>query len=106
MLKIRAIRINLYFYKSFKFMKKTKDNINNESPTKIEKIYQKKTQIEHILIRPDTYIGTVDAQEEKLWVYDETQDKFINKTIKYVPGLYKIFDEILINAADNYHRKS
>jgi DNA topoisomerase-2 len=25
---------------------------------KIEEIYQKKTQLEHILLRPDTYIGT------------------------------------------------
>ena len=28
----------------------------------------------------------------------------IYKKIKYVPGLYKIFDEILVNAADNFHR--
>ena len=32
------------------------------SPTKnsVEKIYQKKTQLEHILLRPDTYIGSVE----------------------------------------------
>lgn len=24
----------------------------------VEKIYQKKSQLEHILLRPDTYIGT------------------------------------------------
>jgi DNA topoisomerase II len=28
----------------------------------------------------------------------------LQKRIKYVPGLYKIFDEILVNAADNYQR--
>ena len=28
----------------------------------------------------------------------------MQKKIKYVPGLYKIFDEILVNAADNYQR--
>ena len=95
------LRINFNFYFHFKFMKKTKES---ESPNKIEKMYQKKTQIEHILIRPDTYIGTVDMQEEKLWAYDENQDKFVNRTISYVPGLYKIFDEILVNASDNYHR--
>lgn len=27
----------------------------------IEKIYQKKTQLEHILLRPDTYIGKIFA---------------------------------------------
>ncbi len=26
------------------------------------------------------------------------------RTIKFVPGLYKIFDEILVNAADNRQR--
>lgn len=33
----------------------------------------------------------------------DSQDKnFVHKEIEYVPGLYKIFDEILVNAADNY----
>ena len=26
----------------------------------IEQMYQKKTQLEHILLRPDTYIGSVE----------------------------------------------
>jgi len=30
----------------------------------------------------------------------------VNKEINYVPGLYKIFDEILVNAADNKQRDS
>jgi len=32
---------------------------------KIEEIYQKKTQLEHILLRPDTYIGIVQIQNLK-----------------------------------------
>lgn len=28
----------------------------------------------------------------------------MQRKIKYIPGLYKIFDEILVNAADNYQR--
>jgi DNA topoisomerase-2 len=27
---------------------------------------------------------------------------FEEREIEYVPGLYKIFDEIVVNAADNY----
>ena len=27
----------------------------------VERIYQKKTQLEHILLRPDTYIGSVET---------------------------------------------
>ncbi|EEA06619.1 DNA gyrase/topoisomerase IV, A subunit family protein [Cryptosporidium muris RN66] len=66
----------------------------------VEERYQKKTQIEHILLRPDTYIGSIEYHEQSLWVWDEINNKMVYKLINYVPGLYKIFDEILVNAAD------
>jgi DNA topoisomerase-2 len=31
-------------------------------------------------------------------------NKMMEKDVTYVPGLYKIFDEILVNAADNKQR--
>jgi DNA topoisomerase-2 len=37
-------------------------------------------------------------------VWDEKTQKIVNRSISYVPGLYKIFDEILVNAADNIQR--
>lgn len=70
----------------------------------IEKTYQKKSQLEHILLRPDTYIGSVEKVSELMWVYDSETDSMVQKQIEYVPGLYKIFDEILVNAADNKQR--
>ncbi|XP_017754472.1 PREDICTED: DNA topoisomerase 2 [Eufriesea mexicana] len=70
----------------------------------IEGIYQKKSQLEHILLRPDTYIGSVEPVTEMMWIYDKEKELMIQKEIKYVPGLYKIFDEILVNAADNKQR--
>lgn len=39
-----------------------------------------------------------------MWVYDSATEKLINREVSYVPGLYKIFDEILVNAADNKQR--
>ena len=42
-----------------------------------------------------------------MWVWDEDGDgsgKMVFRDISYVPGLYKIFDEILVNAADNKQR--
>lgn len=35
-----------------------------------------------------------------------TEDRlnFILKEVEYIPALYKIFDEVLVNAADNYQR--
>ncbi|KAF8750223.1 hypothetical protein HU200_012478 [Digitaria exilis] len=68
----------------------------------IEEMYQKKTQLEHILLRPDTYIGSVEKHTQALWVYEG--GAMVNRPVTYVPGLYKIFDEILVNAADNKQR--
>lgn len=88
----------------------------------IEDIYKRKTQLEHILLRPSTYIGSVDPHTEvkilrfplfrpqnftffqNMWVYDIESEKLVVKSITYVPGLYKIFDEIVVNAADNKQR--
>ncbi|CAO2834644.1 unnamed protein product [Amaranthus hypochondriacus] len=70
----------------------------------IEDIYQKKTQLEHILLRPDTYIGSTEKLQDTLWTYISITDDMSLKQITYVPGLYKIFDEILVNAADNKQR--
>lgn len=36
-----------------------------------------------------------------MWVLDMNEKKIVQREISYVPGLYKIFDEILVNAADN-----
>eukprot|EP00927_Polykrikos_kofoidii_P048835 TRINITY_DN43028_c0_g1_i1.p1 TRINITY_DN43028_c0_g1~~TRINITY_DN43028_c0_g1_i1.p1 ORF type:complete len:1283 (-),score=282.07 TRINITY_DN43028_c0_g1_i1:225-4019(-) len=70
----------------------------------VEQIYQKKSQLEHILLRPDTYVGSIEHQQERMWIFDEAKQKMVQRDIKFVPGLYKIFDEILVNAADNFHR--
>nr|XP_020031912.1 DNA topoisomerase 2-alpha isoform X2 [Castor canadensis] len=80
-----------------------KKNEDAKKRLSVERIYQKKTQLEHILLRPDTYIGSVELVTQQMWVYDE--DIGINyREVTFVPGLYKIFDEILVNAADNKQR--
>lgn len=61
----------------------------------VERIYQRKTQLEHILLRPDTYVGSVEETTENMYVFDEEKKAIVKKSITYVPGLYKIFDEIL-----------
>lgn len=68
--------------------------------------YQKLTQLEHILKRPDTYIGSVEHTSEKMWVFNSETSQMEFRPVSFVPGLYKIFDEILVNAADNKVCKS
>lgn len=72
----------------------------------IEEKYVKQTQHEHIYKKPDTYIGSIESDDTELWVFNDVTDKIIKKVIKYVPGLYKIYDEILVNARDHAVRCS
>src|SRR6056300_1607716 len=59
---------------------------------------QKLTHVEHILKRPDSYVGPVSRVGEQYWVKEG--DGFEKKTVIYAPALLKIFDEILVNAID------
>ena len=42
------------------------------STSKLAKQYQKKTDREHILDAPDTYIGSVEENDNFGWVFDPT----------------------------------
>jgi len=59
---------------------------------------QKLTHVEHILKRPDSYVGPVSRIYEPYWVRED--DGFGKKMLAYSPALLKIFDEILVNAID------
>ncbi|KAJ3544854.1 hypothetical protein NM688_g5693 [Phlebia brevispora] len=63
--------------------------------------YQKLTQLEHVLKRPDSYIGSVEKITQHMWVWDSENKRMAQREITYVPGFFKIIDEILVNAADN-----
>ena len=66
--------------------------------------YQRKTDKQHILDNPDTYIGSVENVDSDMWVYDPESKRIVFKTIEYVPGLYKLFDEGIVNARDHVVR--
>lgn len=68
--------------------------------------YQKKTDKEHILDNPDTYIGSIENVEQTMYVYqgNETSHSFVEKTMMYNPGLFKLFDEGIVNCRDHYIR--
>jgi|UniRef100_A0A6C0JCB9 DNA topoisomerase-2 len=61
---------------------------------------QKLTHVEHVLKRPDSYVGPVDKTHESYWLLNNTNNNFQKKNISYSPALLKIFDEILVNAID------
>src|SRR5690349_10833874 len=64
----------------------------------VEDKYNKLELIDHILQRPGMYIGGTEEIESPMWIFED--NKIIKKNIKFVPGLFKIFDEIIVNAYD------
>lgn len=72
-----------------------------KSETTIAEKYIKLDPREHVLKRPNLYIGSVEEDTFNAWVVNDDNTKIIKKTVKYIPGLLKIFDEILVNAIDH-----
>jgi DNA topoisomerase-2 len=67
----------------------------------IEQIYKHKTPHEHILSEPDTYVSSIAPDDINMWVFDDATERFEYRNINIPPGLYKIFDEILVNTRDH-----
>ena len=64
--------------------------------------YQQKTDKQHILDNPDTYVGSIEEVESPSWIFsNECQDRIIEKNIQYIPGLFKLFDEGIVNCRDH-----
>lgn len=62
--------------------------------------YDMYNDIEHVLERSDTYIGSIEVETEKRWIYNEDTKRMERKTVTYCPGLEQCFMEILTNATD------
>jgi len=89
--------------------------------------YQKMTDREHILKKPDTYIGTIEPAETTEYVMDTavggspatngasdasadgasaTTTTLTRRGVTYIPGLYKLFDEGMVNMRDHVVRQA
>ena len=66
--------------------------------------YQQKTDKQHILDNPDTYIGSVEKVDSELWILNDSGDRIVEKNINYIPGLFKLFDEGIVNCRDHVVR--
>ncbi len=68
----------------------------------LAKQYQLKKQRQHILDAPDTYIGGIEADDVIDWTMDG--DTMKKKSFQFIPGLYKCFDEGIVNCRDHLIR--
>ena len=72
---------------------------------KIEEKYQQLSEVEHVLLRPGMWVGSIKDEERSCFVYDIDEEKMIIKDIVYAPAMLKLFDEVLSNSCDEYRRK-
>jgi DNA topoisomerase-2 len=66
--------------------------------------YVHKNEIDHVLDTPDTYIGSKEMVSEPMYVYQPDENRIVQKTLEWIPGLYKLFDEAIVNARDHIER--
>ena len=73
---------------------------NSNSQTDASK-YKKLTDKEHVLHAPDTYTGSMEPCNNELYCFDDTNNRIAEKNISYIPGLFKLFDEAIVNCRDH-----
>ena len=72
--------------------------------TDLAQTYQQKTDLEHIKDNPEVYIGSVEFVDGDVWIISADGSKIVLKNIKYIPGLFKLFDEGIVNSSDHFKR--
>ena len=76
------------------------------SKKSIEDQYKKLSDIEHVLLRPGRYLGSVKPHTAFTWIFDEESGKMIKKSITWNPALLKMFDEVITNSVDASKKNS
>lgn len=70
----------------------------------LAKTYQKKTDKQHVLDNPDTYTGSMEPTDYDTYVFDNETSTIVRKNLTIIPGLYKLFDEGIVNCRDHQVR--
>lgn len=87
-------------------MSSSKSASSSSSSNELTKKYQKKSDREHILDNPDTYIGSIEHVTTKDFIFGGNVDapRIQENEFSYIPGLYKLFDEGIVNCRDHVIR--
>ena len=70
----------------------------------LEQKYQLKSEHNHILDNPDTYIGSIEQVDSPMHILREDSNEIKEETISYIPALLKLFDEGIVNCRDHVVR--
>ena len=72
---------------------------------KIEDKYKELSEVQHVLLRPGMWVGSIKEEERSNFIYDNDEAKMTIKDVVYSPAMLKLFDEVLSNSCDEYRRK-
>lgn len=70
--------------------------------SKIEEKYTILSDIDHTLLRPASFLGSVVSEKSGQYVLED--GRFVLKDVMYNPGFHKLFDEIISNSVDESRR--
>ena len=76
--------------------------------TNVSDIYKKMSHVEHVLEKPDSYVGSTELEETIQDILNDSDPENIKiekKLFEYCPAFYKCFDELLVNAFDHSKRQ-
>lgn len=71
---------------------------------KIEEKYKELSEVDHVRLRPNMYIGSTKEETQSRFIYDYKDMVMKMKEISVVPGMLKIVDEIVSNSCDEFRR--
>lgn len=66
--------------------------------------YQMLDEIPMMLLRPDTFVGSIETKSVKSYIFSDNGVKPVWRDINYNPALLKLFDEVLQNCYDQSKR--
>ena len=83
-----------------------KDTVIKESAGKqsVDDIYSKIEHVESILLRPSQHVGSTFMETFNMFNLNEDSTAMVKQNVSYVKGIYKLYDECLVNARDQYVR--
>jgi DNA topoisomerase-2 len=70
----------------------------------IEQQFKKLSEVEHVLLRPGRYIGSIKPHTAVEWVPTADAKSMEQREVTYNPGFLKLFDEVISNSADHSKR--
>lgn len=95
--------------KKVSLVKKKSSNTSSNSNTssdddRIAKTYRRLKLQQQILKTPGMYIGEAYQTNDDMYIMDDSKNQMVKKNIRFVPGLYKLADEGIVNMRDHQDR--